>query len=193
MNRHRHCSALPSDDAREKAMQPGIFASGRSEVLASYRSYAEAQDTVDHLTELKTPDEHLAIVASDLRWGEQVPGQRGYGEAVLSGAAGGTLTGVMLGVLLALFNFYAPPLASSVAFAWGATLGGTLGLAIGWISRWVSDSQLGFSSAQTLHVGRYDVLVNRDVAERARASPELRSLREPGELPMHARCGTRAL
>lgn len=54
-------------------------------LVASYRSYAEAQRAVDHLSDNGFPVDKVSIVAEDLRFVERVTGRVGYGRAALNG------------------------------------------------------------------------------------------------------------
>ncbi len=136
-------------------------------VVASYDSYAEAQRTVDHLSDKKFPVERLSIVAEDLRFIEQVTGRVGYGRAALSGLFSGAAAGALFGFVFGLFSLV-DPLVSGLALAlYGLIFGAIVGLIVGLLSHALSGGQRDFSSVGQMQAGRYDVVADEEVAEDA--------------------------
>jgi len=64
--------------------------------IASYEPYAKAEAAVDRLSDRKFPVEHVAIIASDLRFVERVTGRLNAGRAALASAGTGALLGAGL-------------------------------------------------------------------------------------------------
>lgn len=59
---------------------------GASRVVASYPDYAQAQYTVDALSDRRLPVDELVIVGAGLQSYEQITGRKGYARAALGGA-----------------------------------------------------------------------------------------------------------
>lgn len=149
-------------------MRPGISLE-RSELVASYETYEEAQEAVDRLSDHKLPVERLAIVASDLSLLEQVTGRMGYGSAALHGAVSGAFTGVLLGLLVWLFTLATPVGPAGSFLLWLVTIGAVLGVVVGLISYAAQGGRRhSFSSVVGVRAGHYDVVADPDLAPRAR-------------------------
>ena len=67
-------------------------------------TYAEAQSTVDRLSDDGFPVEHLDIVGSDLKQIERVTGRLTNQTAAAAGAASGAWFGLLVGLLLGIFS-----------------------------------------------------------------------------------------
>jgi uncharacterized membrane protein len=137
-------------------------------VIASYDSYAEAQRTVDYLSDQRFPVERVSIVAEDLRLVEQVTGRRGYGQAALEGAGSGAVIGAFFGFFLGLFSFIDPLLVSAlVLVVYGLVFGAIIGAIMGLIMHALTGGKRDFSSIGGIEAGRYNVMVDEEVAEEA--------------------------
>jgi hypothetical protein len=149
-------------------MRQGNFPSGRAERVGSYRTYAEAQAAVDRLADRGFAVDRLVIVASDLRFVEQVTGRATYGAAALEGATSGALMGAFIGFLLGLFQLVAPLTSSIVLALWGLVIGAIVGLSVRLVGHALRSGRRDFSSVGGLQAGRYDVVAEAEVADEAR-------------------------
>lgn len=146
--------------------EPGARHSRRV-VVASYESYPEAQRAVDYLSDRRFPVERVAIVAEDLRFVEQVTGRMGYGQAALQGAGLGALIGLVFGFFLGLFSLFNPLISAIyLAIIW-LIYGAIIGLIVGLIGHALSGGQRDFSSIEGIQAGRYNVMVDEEVADEA--------------------------
>ena len=136
-------------------------------VIASYGSYAEAQRAVDHLSDEGFPVERVSIVAEELRFVEQVTGRIGYGQAALQGAGTGAVIGAFFGFFLGLFSLVDPLLSALILVLYGLVFGAILGAILGLIFYAISRGQRDFSSVGGIEAGRYNVMVDEEVAEEA--------------------------
>jgi hypothetical protein len=135
--------------------------------IASYPDYAGAQAAVDSLSDQGFPVQRLQIVASDLRYVEQITGRRGYLQAALAGAGTGALVGLIFGWFLGLFSLI-EPLVSALALAlWGVVLGAIIGAVLGLIGHALSRGRRDFSSVGRVDAARYDVMAEPEVADEA--------------------------
>jgi hypothetical protein len=144
-------------------------------VIAYCDSYAEAQRTVDHLSDEGFPVERVSIVAEDLRFVEQVTGRRGYGQAALEGAGSGAVIGAFFGFFLGLFSLIDPLVSALLVAVYGLVFGAIVGAIMGLVFHALSGGRRDFSSVGGIEAGRYDVMVDEEVAEEAsRLIAELR-------------------
>ncbi len=135
--------------------------------IDSYGSYAEAQKAVEHLSDEGFPVERVAIVAEDLRFVEQVTGRKEYGQATLQGAGSGATIGAFFGFFLGLFSLVDPLVSVLVLVLYGLVFGVFVGVVVGLIFHALSGGQRDFSSVGGIEAGRYDVMVDEEVAEEA--------------------------
>ena len=136
-------------------------------VIASYGSYAEAQRAVDHLSDEGFPVERVSIVAEELRFVEQVTGRIGYGQAALQGAGTGAVIGAFFGFFLGLFSLVDPLVSALILVLYGLVFGAIVGAILGLIFHALSGGQRDFSSVGGIEAGRYNVMVDEEVAEEA--------------------------
>lgn len=149
-------SSVPQDQATRRS-------------VASYSTYVEAQQAVDHLADSTFPVERLSIVGEGLRFVEDVTGRAGYARAAVSGLVSGAATGALIGFVLGLLTVF-QPLTSALALAlWGALIGAVVGMVSGLLGRALS-SRRDFSSVQTMRAQRYCLLADEPVADRAAAA-----------------------
>ena len=85
-------------------MQPGFLLQNNQSrrVIATYKTYLEAQKAVDFLSDKGFTVERVAIVAEELRFVEQITGRLDSGRAALSGGLRGGFVGVIIGLALGL-------------------------------------------------------------------------------------------
>jgi hypothetical protein len=135
--------------------------------VASYTSYGEAQAAVDYLSDRKFPVQSLAIVATDLRFVEQVTGRRGYLQAALGGAGQGALIGLIFGWLIGLFSLVDPLVSALALTLWGVVIGAVLGAIFGLLGHAMSGGRRDFSSVGGLEAEGYAVMADPAYAEEA--------------------------
>ena len=135
-------------------------ASGRRTV-ATYRRYADAQRAVDFLADERFPVERMAIVAQELRLVEQVTGRLDFPRAAMQGAVSGGTTGVFLGLVLGLLLFTGSLL---TAVLYGLVVGALIGAFVNVLAYTMTGGRRDFSSATGLDAGRFDLMVDEEVA-----------------------------
>jgi hypothetical protein len=133
--------------------------------VASYATYAEAQQAVDFLSDGGFPVEGTEIIGQDVRLVERVTGRLTNVRAAAAGAASGAWFGLFIGLLVGLFT---------TGPEWlGLVLGGLLigafwGALFGFFAHWMTQGQRDFTSVSNLVAGRYELTVPDDQAQRAR-------------------------
>jgi hypothetical protein len=135
--------------------------------VASFRSYAEAQAAVDFLADRRFPVERLAIIGDELRIVEQVTGRLDYGRAALQGAVSGASTGALVGALFSLFQLFTPTGSVIAVILWGLVIGAVVGALFGVLAYAASGGRRDFQSVSGMEAGRYDVVVDEDLADDA--------------------------
>ncbi len=137
----------------------------RARLVASYATYAEAQQAVDSLSDAGFPVEVVVIVGHDVQLVERVTGRLTNARAAGAGAASGAWFGLFIGLLVGLFT---------TGPEWvGLVLGGLLigafwGALFGFFAHYATSGQRDFSSLSNLVAGRYELTVPTDQAQRAR-------------------------
>jgi hypothetical protein len=153
---------MSADPAISRLRAPQL---SRGERIATFITYAQAQEAVDRLSDAGFPVERTQIVGRDLSVVESVTGRLTNGRAAAAGAASGAWFGLFIGLLVGLFT---------TGPAWlGLVLGGLLigaawGAAFGFFAHWASRGRRDFSSLTGLVASRYEVIVDDDYAARAR-------------------------
>lgn len=148
-------------------MNEGLGAN-RSRVVASFATYADARQAVDHLVDQKFPVGHLRIVADDLRFEEQVTGPRGWRHAATRGATSGAFVGALLGIAFGVLELTKPVVSDLALASWGALLGLGAGVLWGLFSHALTAGGRDLSSMARYTAGRYRLLADREWADRAR-------------------------
>ncbi|WP_407940215.1 general stress protein [Nocardioides acrostichi] len=143
--------------------------------LATYDDYAQAQRTVDYLSDHEFPVQNCMIVGTDLKRVERITGRLTTGRVAIGGIGSGAWFGGFVGLVLSLFddNDFWRTLVST------ALLGALFGLIFALVSFAMTRGQRDFSSVTQVVATRYEVLVEHKVAARAREM--LADL--PGALP----------
>ncbi len=135
--------------------------------LGVYDGYPQAQQVVDHLADNDFAVNNLAIVGTDLKSVERVTGRLTRGKVAAAGALSGLWVGLFVGIAFSLFSsqgqigflFTTPLLGAIFGLVWGqfgftaVTRGGTR----------------DFSSVSQVIATKYEVLVEHNLAEPARA------------------------
>lgn len=136
--------------------------------VASYRTYAEAERAVDHLSDQKFPVERTAIVGRGLKSVEQVTGRMTMWGAAGRTALSGAVLGAVFGWIFGLFDWVNPLIAGLLLALYGAVFGAVLGGLLGLIGHAMTGGRRDFSSVSGIQADSYDVLV--DAAHAAEAS-----------------------
>jgi uncharacterized protein YqgC (DUF456 family) len=134
--------------------------------LGVYDGYTQAQSVVDYLSDNEFAVRNLAIVGTDLKSVERVTGRLTRAKAAAAGAISGLWIGLFVGIAFALFStqgrlgfvIVTPLLGAAFGLVWSqlgftaVTRGGTR----------------DFSSVSQVIATKYEVLVEHNLAERAR-------------------------
>ena len=145
--------------------------------LAVYDDYAQAQRTVDFLSDEEFPVEQLMIVGTDLKRVEKITGRLTTGRVALSGAASGAWFGLFVGLIFVLLTDESalaallPPL----------LIGALFGLIFALMGYAATRGQRDFSSVTQVVATRYEVLVEHK--HRARAQELIADLPEARQNP----------
>jgi hypothetical protein len=136
----------------------------RSETVATFNSYFDAQRAVDHLSDQRFPVDRVAIVGTDLRLVEKVLGRMTVGRASLAGAGSGAWFGLLIGLLFGIF---------AVSDWWRVVLAGVIigaiwGAIFGAIAHAMTGGRRDFTSFSGLQASQYAVIVDVELAQRAR-------------------------
>ena len=136
-------------------------------VLATYRTYPEAQRAVDYLSDQQFAVENLGIVGRDLKTAETVLGRLTYGRAALSGLATGAWLGLFVGLLLGIFapNGHA----WLVLMLYGLLFGAVFGVVYGLAAYAFTGGRRDFTSRSQLVATTYDVVCTWAKLDEAKA------------------------
>ena len=143
-------------------------------VLASYPTYAAAEEAVDRLSDHGFPVEHVAIVGRGLHSYEQVTGRMTWLRAAGREAVGGAVLGALFGWILGLFNLVDPLVSGALLALWGALTGAVIGAILGVAGHALTGGRRDFASISAFRADSYDVLVDdthADQADRLLAAP----------------------
>jgi hypothetical protein len=147
---------------------PAADAVGGQVVVASYRTYTEAERAVDRLSDQRFPVQRTAIVGRGLSTFEQVTGRLTAGRAAAQSAVSGAIIGALFGWLFGLFDWINPLISSLLLALYGAVFGAVVGALFGLLGHALSGGRRDFSSVSGMRADSYDVLVDVEVAEQAR-------------------------
>lgn len=136
------------------------------DVVATYRTYSEAQAAVDRLAgEEGFPVQAAAIVGNDMKSVERVTGRLSWGRAAGAGAASGLWLGLLLGLITTIFS----PSRTAFGYLLGALLlGAAFGMLFGLVSYALTRRRRDFSSVMQTVASSYSLVVAPEVANRAR-------------------------
>jgi len=135
------------------------------QTVASYATYAEAQQAVDSLSDRGFPVEGAEIIGHDVRLVERVTGRLTNARAAAAGAASGAWFGLFIGLLVGLFTTGPEWLGLVLG---GLLIGALWGALFGFFAHWMTQGQRDFASVSDLVAGRYELTVPDDQAQRAR-------------------------
>jgi hypothetical protein len=144
--------------------------------LAVYDQYADAQRTVDFLSDSEFPVQNCMIVGTDLKQVERITGRLTYGRVAGMGALSGLWMGFFIGLL---FSFFTNGNSVVGVFVSTALLGAAFGVVWSILGYAATRGRRDFSSVTAVVATRYEVLVEHKLL--ARAQELLRGL--PGALP----------
>ena len=133
--------------------------------VGSYDNYEQAQRAVDYLAENNFPLPDITIVGVDLMLVERVTGKLSWRRVLYTGVATGAWVGLFVGLLLSLFDGQAGSFVTIVAAIGAGIVFGLIFASVGYAS---SRGRRDFQSASQLVAGRYDVLCQRQSAQKAR-------------------------
>jgi hypothetical protein len=136
-------------------------------VIASYPTYAAAEQAVDHLSDQRFPVEHVAIVGRGLHSYEQVIGRLNWAKAAGYQAAGGAILGALFGWILGLFDLVNPLVSGLLLALYGAITGAVLGAALGAAAHALTGGSRDFTSISAFRADSYDLLVDDTHAQQA--------------------------
>ncbi len=125
-------------------------------LLASYRTYEEAQHAVDWLSDQKFAVENLGIVGNDLKIAETVLGRLTYGRSAAGGLASGAWFGLFVGLLVGLFAGSGTSWATIMLA--GLLYGALAGALFGLVAFGLTGGRRDFTSRKQIVASSYDVV-----------------------------------
>lgn len=129
--------------------------------VASYRTYAEAQAAVDHLSDRELDVRVLTIVGTDLRLVERITGRLTLGKVVLSGALSGMWFGLFISILMTLWSAES----SYMIVPMGIAMGALFGIIFNVVPYLMRRGERDFTSATQVVASRYAVLARENINE----------------------------
>jgi hypothetical protein len=133
-------------------------------LVATYRTYAEAQRAVDYLSDEKFPVQHLGILGRDLHIEEAVLGRLDWGKAAVAGLVQGLWYGIFIGLVISLFDNQG----GAVIIGCGL-LGIAFGLTLGLLSYAMTGGRRDFVSRSAITATSYDVVCTWEHVEQAKS------------------------
>ncbi|MCX6396898.1 MAG: hypothetical protein NTV23_10470 [Propionibacteriales bacterium] len=144
--------------------------------LAVYDEYADAQKSVDFLSDQEFPVQNCMIVGTDLKQIERITGRLTNGRVAGLGAVSGLWLGLFVGLILSFFGEDGNGLAMIAATA---VMGAAFGVIWSLLGYLATRGRRDFSSVTAVVATRYEVLVEHKLL--GRAQELLRQL--PGATP----------
>lgn len=135
--------------------------------IASFQSYADAEQAVDALSDRGFPVERVAIVGRQLELVEQVVGRLDFPRAALRGAVGGAVTGALFGWFFGLLSWVTPLIGWLLLTVYGLIFGAIVGGAIGLMVHAMQRGRRDFASATFMRPATYELMVDETVADEA--------------------------
>lgn len=165
---HIRDDTVPQERVPVSDPRPGSGHGSQRTVIASYSTYAEAQQAVDFLADNDFDVRSISIVAEGLSFVERVTGKMNWGRAALSGLLSGALIGAFIGFIFGMFNLFAPLTSAFTLALNGAIFGAIIGVIIGLIGYAFTGGKRDFTSVSSVNAERFDVTSHPNVAEQAR-------------------------
>lgn len=144
--------------------------------LAVYDDYADAQKSVDFLSDNEFPVQNCMIVGTDLKQIERITGRLTNGRVAALGAMSGLWLGLFVGLIFSFFGENDNVLAMVLSTAVMGAAFGTIWSLFGFLA---TRGRRDFSSVTAVVATRYEVLVEHKLL--AQAQELLRKL--PGATP----------
>ncbi|EPD30909.1 general stress protein [Gleimia europaea] len=129
--------------------------------VASYRTYAEAQAAVDHLSDQAFDVRGLAIVGTDLQLVERITGRLTWGKVLWDGF----LSGIWLGLFIGLFSALWSPNASVAIVLVGMAMGAVFGMTLASVPYAFTRGKRDFTSATQVVASRYAILAKEGAVD----------------------------
>ena len=136
----------------------------QGDVVATFETYMQAQESVDALARANFPLERVSIIGSDLKSVERVTGKLTWGRVAVAGAASGVWLGIFFGLLLTIFSSV---LNLAVVLA-AVLIGAGFGMLFGLVSYAINRRSRDFTSTMQVIATSYSVLVSSELVNRAR-------------------------
>ncbi|WP_067781627.1 general stress protein [Actinomyces vulturis] len=145
--------------------------------VASFSTYAQAQEAVDMLADSGFPVQALTIVGTDLRQVEHITGRMTWPRVLLSGAINGLWLGVLLTAVFYLtssdsMNSFTIVGCLALGVLWGATFQG--------ISYAMRRGRRDFTSVSQVIAARYAIMASDQAYEAAKALAHQQGNLTPG-------------
>ena len=135
--------------------------------IATFKSYREAEEAVDRLSDEGFPVERTVIVGRNLRYVERVTGRFSWADALARGALSGAIVGALIGWLFAVFDWFDP----LIAWLWLIFDGLLFGMLIGSVTSVIlyalTRGRRDFSSVPAMDAELFELLVDDEVADEA--------------------------
>ncbi len=128
--------------------------------VASYKTYLEASDAVDHLSDEGFDVKSITIVGTDLHMVERVTGRLTAGKVAASGAGSGALWGAFMGLML---SFAAPGQGAGLWLAIGMAGGALFGVLMSVVLYAMTGGRRDFTSQSQVVASRYAVLASSEI------------------------------
>jgi hypothetical protein len=133
-------------------------------LVATYKTYPEAQRAVDYLSDQKFPVQHLGILGRDLRIEEAVLGRLDWGKAAVGGLAQGIWYGLFVGLLISLFANQPGSVILGCVL-----IGLAFGLGLALLSYAMTGGKRDFVSRSAITATSYDVVCTWEHVEQAKS------------------------
>jgi len=136
-------------------------------VVASYPTYAAAEQAVDYLSDHQFPVQHVAIVGRGLHLHEQITGRMSWAKAAGEQALRAAVLGALFGWVLGVFNLIDPLVSGLLLAVSGAVVGAVIGALLGLIGHALPGGRRDFASISTFRADSYDLLVDQPHTDHA--------------------------
>lgn len=133
--------------------------------IATFPTYAKAQEAVDYLSDNHFAVENVTMVGSDLRLVEKVTGRLTRGRVVAAVAGSGSLWGLFMGTLVMLFSGEDATLIAPLV---GLVVGAIVGAVTGLMGYAATGGKRDFTSNTGVVATSYELVCQPKVAEEAR-------------------------